>query len=143
MANAHLALDTHARLELGIDPDDTGSSRQAAAMSFVSFSVGAALPLLPWFFASGMTAVLASIIIGAVAALALGATIGSFSGQGVWRTAGRQLLAAVIAGIGHLRGGPHPRGQRKLTETRPAARESGSALRQRLRSRVVRGPTDQ
>jgi len=109
MANPHVALDTHARLELGIDPDDTGSSRQAAVVSFLSFSVGALLPLLPWFFTSGMTAVLASVIIGALAALALGATIGSFSGQGVWRTAGRQLLAAAIAasvtyGVGHILG---------------------------------------
>jgi VIT1/CCC1 family predicted Fe2+/Mn2+ transporter len=39
----------------------------------------------------------------------LGAAIGFFSGQGIWRTAGRQLLAAVIAasvtyGVGHLIG---------------------------------------
>jgi len=109
MANPHVALDTHARLELGVDPDETGSSRQAAAVSFLSFSVGAVLPLLPWFFTSGTTAVLASIFIGAVASLALGATIGSFSGAGVWRTAGRQLLAAIIAasvtfGVGHILG---------------------------------------
>ena len=109
MANPDVALDTHARLELGVDPDDTGSSREAAAVSFFSFSLGVLLPLLPWFFTSGTSAVLASVVIGAVAALALGATIGSFSGQGVWRTAGRQLAAAVIAAsvtyaVGHLIG---------------------------------------
>lgn len=107
MANPELALDTHARLELGIDPDDAGSSRQAAVVSFVSFSVGAILPLSPWFFASGIVAVLTSVIIGALAAVILGAAVGSFSGQGVWRTAGRQLLAAIVAasvtyGVGHL-----------------------------------------
>jgi len=107
MANPNVALDTHSRLELGIDPDDPGSSMQAAAVSFVSFSVGAILPLLPWFFTSGTTAVVASVVIGGSAALALGAAIGSFSGQGVWRTAGRQLLAAVVAasvtyGVGRL-----------------------------------------
>ena len=47
------------------------------------------------------------MVIGAVASLALGAAIGSFSAQGVWRTAGRQLLAAVVAasvtyGVGRL-----------------------------------------
>jgi VIT1/CCC1 family predicted Fe2+/Mn2+ transporter len=94
---------------LGVNPDSGGSSRQAAVVSFASFSVGAILPLLPWFLVSGIAAVFASIVIGALAALALGATIGSFSGQGVWRTAGRQLLAAVIAasvtyGVGHLLG---------------------------------------
>jgi vacuolar iron transporter family protein len=109
MANPDLALDTHSRLELGIDPEDAGSSRQAAVVSFFSFSIGALLPLFPWFFATGTSAVLASVLIGAVAALALGATIGSFSAQGVWRTAGRQLLAAIVAasvtyGVGHLLG---------------------------------------
>ena len=109
MANPAVALDTHARLELGIDPDDQGSSRQASVVSLLSFSLGALLPLLPWFFTSGRTAVLASIVIGAMAATALGATIGSFSGQGVWRTAGRQLLAASVAAsitfsVGHLIG---------------------------------------
>lgn len=109
MANPEVALDTHARLELGVDPDDSGSSRQAAAVSFLSFSVGAILPLLPWFFISGLAAVLTSIVIGATAAVALGAVIGSFSGQGILRTASRQLLAAVVAasvtfGVGHLLG---------------------------------------
>jgi VIT1/CCC1 family predicted Fe2+/Mn2+ transporter len=78
-------------------------------VSFLSFSIGALLPLLRWFFTSGPKAVFVSILIGAVAAAALGATIGSFSAQSVWRTAGRQLLAAVAAasvtyGVGHLLG---------------------------------------
>ncbi|MGA3218352.1 MAG: hypothetical protein ABSE77_04610 [Acidimicrobiales bacterium] len=56
-----------------------------------------------------MAAAVASIIIGASAAVALGAAIGFLSGQGIWRTAGRQLLAAAVAasvtyGVGHLRG---------------------------------------
>jgi VIT1/CCC1 family predicted Fe2+/Mn2+ transporter len=109
MATPDVALDTHARLELGVDPEDEGSSVQAALVSFLSFSVGALLPLLPWLFTGGTTAVLGSIVIGALAAVALGATIGSFSAQGVWRTAGRQLLAAIVAasvtyGVGHLLG---------------------------------------
>ena len=36
-ANDNLALDTHARLELGIDPDAAGSARQARAVSFLAF----------------------------------------------------------------------------------------------------------
>ncbi len=109
MASPGVALDTHVRLELGVNPDDAGSSRQAAVVSFLSFSAGAILPLLPWFFIHGLAAVLASIVIGAAAAVALGAAIGFFSGQGVWHTAGRQLLAAVVAasvtyGVGHLIG---------------------------------------
>jgi VIT1/CCC1 family predicted Fe2+/Mn2+ transporter len=109
MANPEVALDTHARLELGVDPDNAGSSRQAATVSFLSFSIGAVLPLLPWFVTQGVAAVVSSVVIGAVSAFGLGAMIGSFSGQGVFRTAGRQLGAGIVAasvtyGVGHLLG---------------------------------------
>jgi VIT1/CCC1 family predicted Fe2+/Mn2+ transporter len=51
----------------------------------------------------------ASIIIGAVAALLLGGAIGAFTGRGIVRTARRQLTAAVVAaavtyGVGRLLG---------------------------------------
>jgi VIT1/CCC1 family predicted Fe2+/Mn2+ transporter len=97
MANPTVALDTHARLELGIDPDAGSTAGWAAFISFVSFAVGALLPLLPWFFMSGGGAVVASVIIGIVCALLLGGVIGSFTGRGVVRTALRQLVATAIA----------------------------------------------
>jgi vacuolar iron transporter family protein len=104
-----IALDTHARLELGVDPEAPGSAWQAAIMSFLSFSVGAILPLFPWFITEGAAAVIASVIIGAIAALALGAAIGFMSGRNVLGTALRQLAVAAIAaavtyGVGHLLG---------------------------------------
>ena len=108
-ANPGIALDTHARLELGVDPQAPSSAWQAAIMSFLSFSVGAILPLFPWFFSAGSSAVIASVIIGAIAALALGAAIGFMSGRSVLRTALRQLAVAAIAaavtyGVGSLLG---------------------------------------
>jgi len=107
--NPDIALDTHARLELGVDPGAPGSAWQAAIMSFLSFSVGAILPLFPWFFITGSGAVIASVIIGAIAALALGAAIGFMSGRNVAGTALRQLAVAAIAaavtyGVGSLLG---------------------------------------
>jgi VIT1/CCC1 family predicted Fe2+/Mn2+ transporter len=96
-ANARVALDTHARLELGIDPDAPGSAGRAALVSFVAFAVGAILPLIPWFFTDGTAAVVATVIIGAVFALLLGGVIGSLTGRGVSRTALRQLAAASVA----------------------------------------------
>lgn len=97
MSKDDVALDTHARLELGVDPHEPGSARQAAAASFVSFAIGAFIPLFPWLVWSGTVAVVSSIVLGGVAALALGATIGAFTGAGRVRTAARQLLAATIA----------------------------------------------
>lgn len=96
-AHSDIALDTHSRLELGINPDAGGSAVQAAVSSFFAFAIGAVLPLLPWFFISGNGAVVASVLIGAGAALALGAAIGVFTGRGVILTALRQLAAAVVA----------------------------------------------
>src|SRR6516162_9738540 len=43
--NPDIALDTHARLELGVDPEAPGSALRAAVSSFVSFAIGAILPL--------------------------------------------------------------------------------------------------
>jgi VIT1/CCC1 family predicted Fe2+/Mn2+ transporter len=95
--NPDIALDTHARLELGVDPEAPGSALRAAVSSFLAFSIGAILPLFPWFFASGSSAVIASVIIGAVAALALGGAIGLMSGRSVIGTALRQLAVATVA----------------------------------------------
>ena len=108
-ANPDVALDTHARLELGIDPQAPGSAWRAAVSSFLAFSVGAILPLFPWFFTTGSSAVIASVIIGGIAALALGATIGLMSGRSVVGTALRQLAVAAVAaavtyGVGSLLG---------------------------------------
>jgi len=108
-ANDRVALDTHARLELGIDPDAPGAAEKASVLSFLSFAVGAVLPLFPWFFSHGTAAVLASVGIGAVAALLLGAGIGVLGGRSVTRSALRQLAVAVVAagvtyGVGSLLG---------------------------------------
>lgn len=108
-ANHDLALDTHARIELGIDPDVQPSPVLASVSSFLAFAIGAVLPLFPWFVTQGHAAVIASVAIGVVAALALGGTIGAMTGRGVARTGMRQLLALVVAagityGVGSLLG---------------------------------------
>ena len=102
-----VAFDTHARLELGIDPQSTVSAWQASIASLLSFAIGAFLSLIPWLFL--VVAKPSSICIGAVAAAALGPVIGAFTGRGVARTAIRQLMTAVVAagvtiGVGHLLG---------------------------------------
>lgn len=107
--NEATALDTHARLELGIDPDIAGAPVKAASSSCVAFALGAALPLLPWIWLAGASGVVASVVIGACAALLLGGLVGALSGRSVTRSSLRQLAVAVAAagvtfGIGHLLG---------------------------------------
>src|SRR5688500_18344038 len=61
MRDPELALETHAREELGIDPGSLGSPVGAAVWSFLAFAVGGVIPLLPWFFTRGATAVSLSV----------------------------------------------------------------------------------
>ena len=53
MDDPEVALEVHAREELGVDPDETGNAVGAAVSSFIAFSIGAIIPLLPWFFDEG------------------------------------------------------------------------------------------
>jgi len=100
MRTPELALETHAREELGIDPGSLGRPMQAAVSSFVTFALGALLPLLPWLFSRGTAAVTASVVVGAVAALGVGAAVAVFTRRSWWRSAVRQLLiSGVAAGV--------------------------------------------
>src|SRR5207248_10368005 len=92
MRDPDLALETHAREELGIDPNALGSPIGAAASSFVAFAIGALVPLLPWFFGGGRSYVVASVVLGAVASITVGAALARFTGRSVVWSAGRQLL---------------------------------------------------
>jgi VIT1/CCC1 family predicted Fe2+/Mn2+ transporter len=107
MSSPERALETHSREELGVNPQQTGEPKKAAASSFVSFSVGAVIPLLPWFFISGVGAIIASIVLGTVSALAIGWGLGVATGRSPLKGALRQLgiaavAAAVTYGVGSL-----------------------------------------
>ena len=109
MADEELAVQTHAREELGIDPDELGSPVAAATSSFAAFAVGAVVPLIPWFFAEGSVAILTSLAGALVAAVAIGALIARFTRRSPWRSALRQVLltaipAAITYAIGTLVG---------------------------------------
>jgi vacuolar iron transporter family protein len=109
MRTPELALETHAREELGITPGSMGSPIQAAGSSFGTFAFGAAIPLLPWLVTSGTAGIVASVIAGGTAALLVGGALSIFTGRSWWLSALRQLaISAVAAGvtfsIGHLVG---------------------------------------
>jgi vacuolar iron transporter family protein len=109
MSDPELALEVHAREELGVNPRSLGSPATAAGASFVTFALGALVPLLPFFFAHGTGAVIAAILMAAVAAVAVGAALAGFTGRSPVFSAVRQLVisaaaAAVTFGIGHVVG---------------------------------------
>ncbi len=106
MSDPELALQTHAREELGIDPDELGSPWKAATSSLAAFAVGAIVPLAPWFVGSGTAAVVASVVLTLIAALAVGAALAHFTGRSAVRSAVRQAgIAAFAAAVTWILGG--------------------------------------
>jgi VIT1/CCC1 family predicted Fe2+/Mn2+ transporter len=97
MEDPEVALEVHAREELGVDPSETGNPIAAALSSFVAFAIGALIPLIPWFFAEGNTALVASAVLGAVAAATVGVILARFTERSYLRTAVRQVTWAVVA----------------------------------------------
>ena len=96
MSDPEVALETHAREELGVDPEQLGSPTAAATSSFAAFSVGALVPLVPWFVTSGTPALLGSLAAAIVAAVAVGAAISRFTDRPPPRTVARQVLFTLV-----------------------------------------------
>jgi vacuolar iron transporter family protein len=110
LENKDSALDTLAREELGIDPDELGGSAwEAAITSFLLFALGAVVPVVPFMFLTGLTAVIVSIVFSMVGLFILGAIVTLFTGQTVLYSGFRMVIFGIIAavvtfGIGRLIG---------------------------------------
>ena len=108
--DAGRALDTLAREELGIDPDALGGSAWVAAgTSFCLFALGASVPILPFLVASGLPAIVGSVVVSVVALMAVGAAITIVTGASALRSGARQVAlglaaAAITFGLGSLVG---------------------------------------
>ena len=98
-ANPEQALDTLVREELGLDPDELGSSWGAAFGSFVAFSLGALVPVIPYVVTTGSTAFVAAIALSLVALFAVGAGVSLLTGRGLLFSGGRQVLLGAAAAI--------------------------------------------
>ncbi len=109
LKNPEAALDTLVREELGLDPSDLGSPLSAALSSFAMFAVGAAMPILPFLFARGWTAVGIASGLAAALLIAVGTLLGILAGTSPIKSAARMvglaaLAAAVTFGLGRLVG---------------------------------------
>lgn len=106
-ADPETALEEHVREELGIDPNDLPSPLVAAASSFLSFAVGAALPLVPYLL--GARSVVPALLVSLIALFGCGAVVSRVTTRSWWYSGLRQLLlgglaAAVTYGIGSVVG---------------------------------------
>jgi len=97
MSDPEVALEIHAREELGVDPNQLGSPVSAALSSFSAFALGAFVPLIPWLLGGGDGAVWASAVLGVTAAAVVGAVLARLTERSVLRTVARQVLVAAGA----------------------------------------------
>jgi len=97
--NPEQALDTLAREELGLNPDDLGSPVGAAISSFLAFSVGAVLPLLPFLLGAGSHGIVIAAAIAGVALFIIGTALSLFSGRNAFIGGARMLLIGAVAAV--------------------------------------------
>jgi VIT1/CCC1 family predicted Fe2+/Mn2+ transporter len=107
IANPKQALDTLAREELGLNPDELGSPGGAAISSFVAFSIGASLPVIPFLLGYEADGVPIAAALSGVALFIVGAALSLFSGKNAWFSGFRMFAigaaaAAATYGIGSL-----------------------------------------
>lgn len=110
VGDPRIALDVLSREELGLNPDDLGSPFGAAGFSFVAFTLGALVPLLPFFFGVVLPgAALVGSLLAAGGLFVTGAAMSLFTGRNA-ALGGLRMLAigggagALTFAIGHLLG---------------------------------------
>ena len=94
---AHDALGSHARDELGLNPEDLARPVQAAVTSAVSFSIGAAIPLLCAVLAGRSLRIVTSVVITLIALAVLGAVGAELGFASRQRGALRVLIGGAVA----------------------------------------------
>lgn len=94
-SNTDTALRVHLTHELGVDPTAQAAPLVAAVSSFVAFSIGAAVPLVPFLF--GIDVLWIGLAVGAVGLIGAGSLAARFTNLPWWRGGARQLLFGAIA----------------------------------------------
>lgn len=98
MENKETMIDTLAREELGIDPKELGGSAvEAAITSFVLFAIGAIIPVFPFFFMTGLPAIIVSLSVSTVGLFIIGSVITLFTGRSVFYSGFRMVIFGLIA----------------------------------------------
>ncbi len=98
IADPDRALDTLAREELGLNPDELGSPWGAAGSSFLAFAAGAFLPVLPYLLLSGANAFYGVLLATGISLFGVGAALSLFTGRSALAGGMRMLLIGAAAG---------------------------------------------
>jgi VIT1/CCC1 family predicted Fe2+/Mn2+ transporter len=89
------AVRVHVSHELGLDPEEHPSPRVAAVSSFLTFSIGAIVPLIPYLL--GFDSLVAGLTVGGVGLLVAGGVASIFTATMWWWGALRQLVFGAVA----------------------------------------------
>jgi VIT1/CCC1 family predicted Fe2+/Mn2+ transporter len=105
--NREAALEVHVREELGIDMHDLPSGVTAAVSSFISFTLGALIPLVPYLL--GAQSLWPSLVVSLLSLFGVGVLVSRITVRTWWFSGTRQLIlggtaAAITYGIGALVG---------------------------------------
>src|SRR5205814_6072979 len=93
--NPDEALRVHAQEELGVNPHEQPSPWTAAISSFLCFSAGALVPLLPYLF--GAHALWIALVVGGVGLFVAGAITARFTSRKWYLSGLRQLVLGMAA----------------------------------------------
>lgn len=97
IANPEKALDALTREELGLNPEELGSPMGAVISSFLTFSVGACVPLVPFLLGYAKDGVLIAALLAGVALFGVGSALSLFSGKNAMLGGLRMLAVGSIA----------------------------------------------
>jgi len=92
-----VALETLAREELGLNPDELGSPYRVAFSSFTAFASGAIIPVVPFLFGSGWLNFGVSVALSGIALFGIGAGVSLFTGRSSIYSGVRQLAIGAVA----------------------------------------------
>ena len=95
--------------EVGLDERSIGSPLAAAGGSFLAFTAGAIIPLVPYLLVAGQVAFFSSLLVSLLALAVLGTGIARLTRRPAWYGATRQVLlggvaAAVTYAVGNVVG---------------------------------------
>ena len=97
--NPETGLATLAREELGLNPDDIVSPLGAMVYSFIAFSIGAFLPLIPFIMSQQASSIWTSIAVTCTTLFCIGMVLSLFSNKPPLWSGIRMLFVGLLAGI--------------------------------------------
>src|SRR3990167_5183490 len=97
ISNPEKALDILAREELGLNPNELGSPMGAASASFLSFAMGAGIPILPFIY-NEKNAIFYSMSLTGLSLFVIGGILSLYTNRSAWLGSMRMLFIGAAAG---------------------------------------------